>query len=118
MGTGTVLLAVGAGSLALVLLAMTVLGFGVGGVSAVMPRLVLEGVPAPETASVLSINQIVRSVGFSIGSALAGLLLAAATPAGALLPPAGGYVAASLWVLPLLAAGTLIVTLRPSSSRS
>lgn len=117
VAAAAVLLAVGTGSLALVLLAMTVLGFGVGGVSAVMPRLVLEGVPAPETASVLSINQIVRSVGFSVGSALAGLLLAAATPAGALVPPAGGYVVASLWVLPLLAAGTLIVTVRPSSSR-
>ncbi len=112
VAVAAVLLAVGTGSLAVVLLAMTVLGFGVGGVSAVMPRLVLEGVPAPETASVLSINQIVRSVGFSIGSALAGLLLAAATPTGALFPPAGGYVAAALWALPLLAVSALIVALR------
>ncbi|MCI0155558.1 MFS transporter [Leifsonia shinshuensis] len=112
VAAAAVLLAVGTGSLAVVLVAMTVLGFGVGGVSAVMPRLVLEGVPAPETASVLSINQIVRSVGFSIGSALAGLLLAAATPAGALVPPAGGYVAAALWAPPLLAVSALIVALR------
>lgn len=112
VAVAAVLLAVATGSLAVVLLAMTVLGFGVGGVSAVMPRLVLAGVPAQETASVLSINQIVRSVGFSIGSALAGLLLAAATPAGALLPPAGGYVAAALWALPLLAVSALIVALR------
>lgn len=37
-----------------------------------MPKLVLVDVPQGETASVLSINQIVRSIGFNIGSALAG----------------------------------------------
>ncbi|MER7078036.1 Predicted arabinose efflux permease, MFS family [Saccharopolyspora kobensis] len=97
------------GSLVVVLIAMAVLGFGVGGISAVMPKLVLAGVPQAETASVLSINQIVRSTGFSIGSALAGLLLAAATPGGALLPAPGGYVAAALWSVPLLVMSALIV---------
>ncbi|WP_246155118.1 MFS transporter [Saccharopolyspora hirsuta] len=97
------------GSLVVVLIAMALLGFGVGGVSAVMPRLVLVGVPPAETASVLSINQIVRSVGFSIGSALAGLLLAAATPAGALLPTSGGYIAAALWAVPPLVVSVLVV---------
>jgi predicted MFS family arabinose efflux permease len=100
------------GSLAMVLAAMAVLGLGVGGVSAVMPRLVLTGVPSPETASVLSVNQIVRSIGFSIGSALAGLLLAAATPAGSLAPTPHGYVSAALWTVPLVAASMVAVCLR------
>ncbi|WP_308468225.1 MFS transporter [Rathayibacter soli] len=90
-------------SLPAVLLAMAILGFGVGGVSAIMPALVLVDVPQPETASVLSINQLVRSVGFSMGSALAGLLLAAATPAGSVFPSEQGYADAALWVIPLLA---------------
>jgi predicted MFS family arabinose efflux permease len=102
--TAVVIFAAAPGSLAVVLAAMAVLGLGVGGVSAVMPRLVLAGVPSTETASVLSINQIVRSVGFSIGSALAGLLLAAATPVGELTPTQHGYVTAALWTVPILAA--------------
>ena len=96
-------------SLITVLVGMAVLGFGVGGVSAAMPKLVLVGVPTPETASVLSINQIVRSIGFSIGSALAGMLLAAATPAGALLPNEHGYVSAALWALPLVALSVAVL---------
>lgn len=89
-------------SLAATLVAMAVLGFGVGGISAIMPRLVLDGVPQSETSSVLSINQIVRSVGFSMGSALSGLLLATATPAGSLFPAEWGYPAAALCALPLV----------------
>jgi predicted MFS family arabinose efflux permease len=90
-------------------IAMAVLGFGVGGVSAIMPRLVLGGIPQPETSSVLSINQIVRSVGFSIGSALAGLLLATATPVGSLFPHEHGYTIAALYVLPLLVLSAVVI---------
>ncbi|HEY7223565.1 MAG TPA: MFS transporter [Micromonosporaceae bacterium] len=97
------------GSLAAVLTAMALLGFGVGGVSAVMPKLVLIDVPDAETASVLSINQILRSIGFSIGSGVAGLLLAAATPTDALLPTRAGYVIAALWALPPLAVSALFI---------
>ena len=81
-----------------------------------MPKLVVEPLQ-PETASVLSINQIVRSIGFSIGSALAGLLLAAATPSDTLLPDEHGYVTAALWVLPLLAitAVTILLARRGSA---
>jgi predicted MFS family arabinose efflux permease len=89
-------------SLLATLAAMGVLGYGVGGASAVMPALVLAGAPVEETASVLSINQIVRSVAFSIGSALAGLLLAAATGAGDVFPSQVGYALAALCVVPLL----------------
>ncbi|MGW1681488.1 MFS transporter [Saccharopolyspora sp. NPDC002376] len=112
-----VVFAAATGSLVVVLIAMAVLGFGVGGVSAVMPKLVLVGVPQAETASVLSINQIVRSIGFSIGSALAGFLLAAATPGGALLPAQDGYVTAALWSLPPLVASALIVTGKRRATR-
>jgi predicted MFS family arabinose efflux permease len=104
-----VLFALVPGSLVVTLAAMALLGFGVGGASAIMPRLVLDGVPAQETASVLSFNQIVRTVGFSIGSALAGLLLATATPAGALLPREQGYTLAALAVLPLLVLAAALV---------
>ncbi|MEB3369661.1 MFS transporter [Saccharopolyspora mangrovi] len=99
-------------SLPVVLTAIGLLGFGVGGISAVMPRLVLAGVPQAETASVLSINQIVRSIGFSTGSALAGLLLATSTA----LPNQNDYTAAALWALLPLATTALIIT--TTSSRT
>lgn len=108
-------------SLIAVLLSMTVLGFGVGGVSAVMPRLVLTGVPTPETASVLSINQIVRSIGFSIGSALAGLALAASTADGNLNPAQSSYASAAYWVIPFVAlsiAVTVVSRRRPAPRTS
>lgn len=111
------LFAAASGSLLAVLAAMAILGFGVGGVSAIMPRLVLADVPPAETASVLSINQIVRSIGFSIGSALAGLLLAVATPSGTLFPAEHGYAVAALWVLPLLAVSALVIFARPRDTR-
>lgn len=104
------LFAVASQSLPAVLAAIALLGFAVGGVSAVMPRLVLTGVSQGETASVLSINQIVRSIGFSIGSALAGLLLASTTPTGTLLPTQHGYSTAALWALLPLAAGAAVIT--------
>lgn len=107
-----VVFAAATGSLVVVLVAMAVLGFGVGGVSSVMPKLVLAGVPQAETASVLAINQIVRSTGFSVGSALAGFLLALATPPGALVPAPGGYVTAALCSVPPLVISALVVAVR------
>ncbi|WEX10902.1 hypothetical protein [Chelativorans sp. AA-79] len=43
----------------------------------------------------MSFNQVVRAVGFSIGSALGGLTLAAYTAAGAAFPSDAGYTVAS-----------------------
>ena len=109
------LFALGVQSLVAVLAAIALLGFAVGGVSAVMPRLVLAGVPQAETASVLSINQIVRSIGFSAGSAVAGFLLADATPTGTALPAQSGYVAAASWALLPLAVSALIIATHRSA---
>ncbi|MCX4091708.1 MFS transporter [Nocardia sp. alder85J] len=106
---GALLFAADHRSLPAVLTAIALLGFAVGGVFAVMPKLVLVDVPHEETASVLSINQIARSIGMSIGSALAGFLLAAATPACTLLPTPNGYSTAALWALPPLAVSALII---------
>ncbi|MDI2030423.1 MFS transporter [Saccharopolyspora sp. TS4A08] len=108
------LFAVADQSLPLVLGAIALLGFAVGGISSVMPRLVLTGVPHGETASVLSINQISRSIGFSTGSATAGLLLTTATPSGTLLPAQSGYTAAALWAsLPLVLSALIVAGFRP-----
>jgi predicted MFS family arabinose efflux permease len=80
-----------------VLAAMAILGFGVGGFSAAMPTVILAVTPQSETTSAMSVNQVVRGVGFSLGSALGGLVLAAGTPAGRLFPADGAYTVAA-WI--------------------
>jgi MFS family permease len=58
--------------------AMGILGFGVGAFSAAMPAVILT-TPIGETSSAMAFNQVVRSAGFSLGSAVGGLVLAAYT---------------------------------------
>ncbi len=104
-----VIVVLGSGSLIAILVAMACLGFGLGGITFLMPVLLLTEVPARETSSALAINQIVRTVGFSLGSALTGLLLAQATPAGVLSPAPAGYTTAALWAIPFLVLSALLV---------
>jgi predicted MFS family arabinose efflux permease len=86
--------------------AMGVLGFAVGGFSAVMPQAILAVTPPEETAAAMSVNGVVRSVGFSIGSALSGLVLAAYTSQGHFVPADSGYTTAAL-----AAAGLAVVSI-------
>jgi len=87
-------------------IAMSVLGFGVGAFSAAMPAVILAVTPAAETASAMSVNGVVRSVGFSIGSALGGLILAAHTTD--VFPRESGYAAAS-WTGVVATGATLLI---------
>lgn len=84
------------------IVAMGVLGLAVGGFSAVMPQAILAVTPSEETAAAMSVNQVVRSVGFSVGSALSGLILAAYTPSGSFVPDDSGYTTAA-WAAVALA---------------
>ncbi|WP_116450465.1 MFS transporter [Blastococcus litoris] len=88
-----VLFAFGRGELWLLFLVMGVAGLGVGAAFAAFPGLVISAVPPSETGSAMSLNQVLRYAGFSIGSALAAAVLAAATPGGAPAPVDGGYTA-------------------------
>jgi len=77
------------------IVAMGVLGFGMGGFAAAMPQAILTVTAAEDTAAAMSVNQVVRAVGFSVGSALSGLVLAAYTPAGHFAPNGSGYATAA-----------------------
>ena len=70
---------------------MAVAGLGVGAAFAAFPALIISTVPASETGSATSLNQVLRYVGFATGSALTATILAAATPAGASSPGGDGY---------------------------
>jgi hypothetical protein len=85
----------------------------VGAAFAAFPALVISAVPAHETGSAMSLNQVLRYVGFAVGSALTATVLAAATPAGAASPGSSGYgtiaaigvvvclmTAAATWLIP------------------
>ncbi|SKK63494.1 Uncharacterised protein [Mycobacteroides abscessus subsp. massiliense] len=74
---------------------MSLLGFGVGAVSAVMPAAILAVTPDAETAAAMSINQVVRSIGFSAGSAASAIILAAYTAASHFAPPETGFTVAA-----------------------
>ena len=74
-----------------VFLVMAVAGLGVGGAFATFPALVVSAVPSSETGSAMSLNQVLRYVGFAIGSALTATVLASATPETAGAPSSSGY---------------------------
>lgn len=105
-----VLFAIVRGSLAGPLLAMSLLGLGVGGFSAAMPAVILQVTPHQETASAMGVNQVVRSTGFSLGSTLSALVLATCTPAGAVFPTSSGY-AVTAWTGTAVTALALITAL-------
>jgi MFS family permease len=70
---------------------MAVAGLGVGAAFAAFPALIISAVPPSETASAMSLNQVLRYVGFASGSALTASVLAAATADGATAPAGTGY---------------------------
>jgi predicted MFS family arabinose efflux permease len=79
-----------------IIVSMALLGFGVGCVFAVNPLQIVAGVPEHETGSAMSFYQLVRTVGYSIASALSATALILYIPAGHTVPANAGYSAAAL----------------------
>jgi predicted MFS family arabinose efflux permease len=52
---------------------------------------VVSAVPPSETGSAMSLNQVLRYVGFALGSTLTAAVLTAATPAPGAAPAGSGY---------------------------
>jgi MFS family permease len=76
---------------------MGLLGIGLGTTYAAIPGLIVQSVPQRETGSAMGFYQVVRYVGFSLGSALAAAILAAHNSASTNQPTVGGYTMV-LWV--------------------
>jgi MFS family permease len=96
LGVGELLVAFVREDLWQLFLAMAVAGLGVGTVFAALPALISAAVPAAEMGSAMSLNQVLRYVGFALGSALSATVLEAATPRGGQFPATGGYAAVGL----------------------
>jgi MFS family permease len=75
---------------------MTLAGIGVGTVFAAMPQMIVAAVPAAETGSALGFNQVLRTIGSSVGSAASAAVLAANTEPGARFPLDRGYTTAAV----------------------
>jgi MFS family permease len=76
---------------------MAVVGVGFGLTFAAIPGLIALSVPDDEIGSALGFYQVVRSIGFAVGSAFAASVLAGHTAAGALESSEHGYVL-GLWI--------------------
>ncbi|HYA67733.1 MAG TPA: MFS transporter, partial [Acidimicrobiales bacterium] len=79
-------------------------GIGIGFTFAAMPGFIVRAVPASETGSATGFYQVLRSIGLSVGSALAAAVLAAYTDAGRTYPSFEGFqltlvIAAALCVI-------------------
>lgn len=93
LGVAMLLFGLERGSLWTICGEMLVAGLGVGTTFAGLPALVVASVPRSETGSAMSLNQVLRYSGFSIGSATTATTLAAATPPGAAEATSSGYTA-------------------------
>lgn len=113
------LLALFHGGLWEIAIATFLLGFGIGITFATMPALIVASVPAFRTGSAIGLNQVLRTTGGAIGSALCALALAAYTPVGSAEPGAAGFtVALVIGAAACLAAAALALTLmRPGPER-
>ncbi|MFF7192560.1 MFS transporter [Streptomyces sp. NPDC008079] len=84
------------GNMAQIMAVMFVAGLGVGVIFAVVPGFLVRAVPAHETGSAMSFNQVLRYIGYAVGSALSAAVLEAHTAEGAAFPTSGGYSAVGL----------------------
>ena len=76
---------------------MALVGIGFGFTFAVIPGLIARSVPHREVGSAMGFYQVIRSIGFSVGSALVASVLAAHEPQGGGFPTQQGY-STALWI--------------------
>jgi MFS family permease len=93
---------------------MALLGVGIGSTSAAIPGLIICAVPDSETGSAMGFYQVVRYIGFSLGSAFTASVLAGHTPSGQSLPTEGGYTLV-LWIaVPVCVAAAALAWVLPA----
>jgi MFS family permease len=115
-GVGTVLMA----EVWQLVLVSVLIGAGIGLAYGAMPALIMSAVPVSETAAANSLNTLMRSIGTSVSSAVAGVILAQLTInlGGYSLPSQNGFrvvlIIGAAAALAALAIASLIPTKRPA----
>jgi MFS family permease len=120
LGAGQVLFLIDRSGYPAVVASMLLTGTGVGAVFAVNPIQIVDGVPRDETGSAISFYQLVKTVGYSVGSALSVTVLVGYINRGGRLPTNAGYSAAAVVDLAVLACVLmtgLFFGLRPAVNR-
>ena len=84
-------------------------GIGIGFTFAAMPGFIIQAVPASETGSAMGLYQVLRSIGLSLGSALAAAVLISYTRSGATYPTYEGF-RVTLIIATALCATTAVVS--------
>jgi predicted MFS family arabinose efflux permease len=74
-----------------ILVGLFVQGMAIGASFVLMPIMILRAVPAEQTGSALGVNQVLRTLGGSLGSAAIAAVMTSATAPGATLPSESGY---------------------------
>ena len=91
-----------------VFVVMGIAGVGMGCSFAVMPRMIVSVVAPEETGSALAMNQVLRTVGYSIGSALSAAILTAHTAASSRFPTDSGYTVGAIVAIALCALAAVV----------
>ncbi|MGE0067553.1 MAG: MFS transporter [Solirubrobacterales bacterium] len=78
-------------------LTMGLLGIGFGFTFAAIPGLITRSIPAGEVGSAMGFYQVIRSIGYAVGSALVATVLAGHEVSGSDFPAESGYMSA-LWI--------------------
>lgn len=104
-------------SLAGIMITMALAGIGIGVVFAVNPVQISRGVPVEETGSANSFYQVLRYVGYSVGSALSATLLVANTADVSETPTEHGYSAAAWMGIGVLIVATIVGLILSRSRR-
>lgn len=80
-----------------VFVVMGIAGLGTGCAFSVLPRLIVGAVPASATSSALAMNQVLRTLGFTLGSALSATVLTATPGRPRRCPPTAATRSAPWW---------------------
>ncbi|MGV9357503.1 MFS transporter [Streptomyces misionensis] len=109
---GTIVFVCARGSLWEMFVLMGVIGLGVGFTVSVMPALIVSAVPAHETGSATSFNQVVKYIGYSTGSALSAVVVTSAAGSSSVPPNrdygTAGVLDCAVWILTALVAWLLV----------
>jgi len=95
---------------------MGVVGVGIGAIFAVMPGFITSSVPPQERGSALSFNQVLRYLGFGLGSSLSAVILQAYTAPGHVLPVSSGYTATAVFACAVWAVTVAVSLILPRFS--
>jgi MFS family permease len=97
---------------------MAVFGLGAGITFGAIAGMIVRSVPGPQTGSAMGFYQVVRYIGFSIGSALAASVLASETAAGSQLPRQAGFTTIAWIGIGISVASAIIGWVLPGSGEA